>query len=241
MTLRLVSVLLLIAAFNYARGFEAYLQLDGIPGEATEQSHKDWIVLDAFQSTVGRPTGAARASFHLGISKRIDKSSPVLALRAANARPIRGGVIELLEESVHRQRFYQILVSNVVVSSVSASGDSSATYESVDFRFEWIFWTYTEMDHRGVPKNDIASYWDVVRNTGGIVNKSPFRLTGTKEGSNIAITWPGQAATTYRVLGSPLVTGPYNFIQNVTAPTNGTVKVSYPLGSGNLFYIVERP
>ena len=79
-----------------------------------------------------------------------------------------------------------------------------------------------------------------MRNGGG-TGTVPFLLTGINQGNNIVVTWPGTTGTTYRVMGSPLLTGPYSLVQSFTQPSNGPVRLTFPISSGNLFYRAETP
>ena len=83
--------------------FDSFLQIDGIPGESTDDKHKDWIELsDAMTTSDVQPTSATRSSAGGGstgrsqhrdyvITKYVDKASPKLyeAVPAASisARP----------------------------------------------------------------------------------------------------------------------------------------------------------
>lgn len=226
-----------------ARAFESFLWLEGIPGESTDSAHKDWIVATSFHHSVARSGAMPPAFSNVTVTKPLDKSSPLLSLRAANGRAISGGIMEFVQETEPGARFYQIVVSNVFVAAFNQHGHTSAfVTEAVGLRFDWISWTYTELDHRGQARTNIGAYWDLIKGTGGLIGQPIFRITGVKQGPNILVTWPGQSNITYRVLGSPVATGPYNFVRTVTPTTSGVVSASFPIATtGNFFYIVERP
>jgi type VI secretion system secreted protein Hcp len=233
---------LLVCAATAAHASDAFLLLQGIPGESADSRHKDWIDILAFSKTVSN-SGTRPGFSEFVIQKNQDKSSPLLALRAANGARIPRAVLELVQPSQERLRFYQIVLSNSTVRSwqISGSAGQDKPAEAVGLDYEWISWTYTEFDAAGRPRGDILAYWDVVRNRGGLGADVPFELTGAKQGTNIVVTWPGRAGTTYRITGSPVLTGPYTLVQSLTQPTNGPVRVTFPISTGNLFYRAETP
>lgn len=238
----LLPLLLLLAVAGPAPAFNGFLQLQGIPGESLDSRHAGWIDVESFTQAIAN--NDTRPSFsELWLQKAQDKSSPELALRAANGKSIPRAVLELTEASDTRLRFYQITLSNCLVRTVQISGAAGLTRpsEAIGLDYQWISWSYTEFDATGRPRRDISSYWDLVRARGGVGVDAPFELTGTKQGSNIVVTWPGRAGTTYRILGSSVLTGPYTLVQSLIQPTNGPVRLTFPISSGNLFYRAETP
>lgn len=232
---------LAICATSVAQGFDAFLLLEGIPGESTDSKHKDWIDVLSFSHGLAKADRSEPLFSDFTVGKWQDKSSPELALRAANRKPISRALLELTQSSGSRLRFYQVSLSNCVVRAWDVGGNAGTVLptESIALEYSWISWTYTEFDATGRPRGDVSAYWDIVRNRGGMGETTPFHLTGTKQGSNLVVTWPGRAGTTYNVTASPVLKGPYSFVQSVTQTSNGIVRLTFPIASGNLFYRAE--
>jgi len=83
----------------------SYLQIDGMPGECTEQAHKDWCVLLGFEQGISYPydftSGVGTGEpVHTGVTvtKPIDTASPLLAEAAAKKAKIEKVVIELTRD-----------------------------------------------------------------------------------------------------------------------------------------------
>ena len=235
---RLIATLLLLCGLTSASAFRAFLWLDGIPGESTESNHKDWIDVIGFSEGVAKSPGSLPRFFELSFTKEQDKSSPLLFLRTANGVKIRRATLELSEDFEVRQRFYQVILSNSVVRAASMDGNAGSggkPRESVGLSYEWISWTYTEFDGAGRKIGDTTAFWDLLRNGG----TGSFRLTGTKQGTSIVVSWDATLGKTYRLSGSSNITGPYTFVQSVTPTSNGVVRLNFPIGTGNLFYRAE--
>jgi type VI secretion system secreted protein Hcp len=237
---QLQCLFLLLCAASATQAADIFLFLEGIPGESTDSRHANWINISGFSKATSR--SGTRPNFsELFLQKDQDKSSPLLALRSANAAPIRRAVLELIQPGETRLRFYQITLSNCLVNAWQINGSAGQVQpsEALGLNFGWISWTYTEIDLTGRPR-DISAYWDLARNSGGL-GTVPFQLTGTKEGANIVVTWLGRAGTTYNVMASPVLTGSYSLVRSVTQTSNGTVRLTFPISSGNLFYRAETP
>ena len=238
---RLPCLFLLLWVVSAAPASDMFLLLEGIPGESADNRHKDWIDIIAFTKAMSRSETNLTFS-ELWLQKDQDKSSPLLALRAANGIRIPRAVLELMQPGETSTRFYRITLSNSTVRTWQINGSAGLVRpsEAVGLGYEWISWTYTEFDATGRPRGDISAYWDLVRNGGG-TGTVPFLLTGSKQGNNIVVTWLGATGTTYRVMGSPLLAGPYSLVQSFTQPSNGPVRLTFPISSGNLFYRAETP
>ena len=111
-----------------------FLQLDGIPGDATDARHADEIVVLAFSwglaSAGGSPaagTGAAtgKATFDgLTVMARSSRASPLLMQACAEGRRIRSGVLTMQRAGEKPVDLMVVRLSDVLVGaySVSAGG-----------------------------------------------------------------------------------------------------------------------
>jgi type VI secretion system Hcp family effector len=110
----------------------AFLKIDGIPGESTDDKHKDWIDIYAsfFLDGITQPTAgsastsggatAERANFSdVKIIKYLDKSTPKLHLACADGTHIKQVIIEFVGDDY---KFYEVKLSNCIVSKVSTGG-----------------------------------------------------------------------------------------------------------------------
>jgi type VI secretion system secreted protein Hcp len=163
--------------------FDCFLKIDGIPGESTDDKHKDWIEVLSFKhgvsqsaggtrSTAAGSTGAGCSHGEFSITKTLDKASPKLALYCCNATNIKEVTIELCRAVGDKQKYMEYKLSNVIVSSVRPEGSPQSggglPVEEVSFNYGKIEWIYTETDHRtGKPKGDVKTHWDKSTNKGG--------------------------------------------------------------------------
>jgi type VI secretion system secreted protein Hcp len=164
--------------------FDAFMKIDGIPGESTDDKHKDWIEILSYSSGVSQHSGSAsrsdagaaaggRAEFQdFSITKKIDKASPKLFLFCANGKHIKDVTFELCRATGDKQKYMEYKLSDVIVSSARPSGSpqggEEVPVEEVSLNWGKLEITYTETDHKtGKTKGDVKSHWDTVANKGG--------------------------------------------------------------------------
>jgi type VI secretion system secreted protein Hcp len=162
--------------------FDAFLKLDGVPGESTDSKHKDWIEILSYSHGVSQmgsgsqSSGGARSAERCNVQdfsivKTLDKASPKLNLFCCNGTHIKEVVITLNRATGDKQKYMEYKLSDVIISSVrpggSSKGGEALPLEEVSFNFGKIEWVYTETDHQtGKPKGDVKTNWDLVQNKG---------------------------------------------------------------------------
>ena len=163
--------------------FDAFLKIDSIKGESTDDKHKEWIEVLSFNTGIAQPSSgsassgggrtAQRANFGpFSFVKTVDKATPKLALFCANGEHIKEITLELCRASGDKQKYMEVKLYDSVVSSFTSSGSSKGgeplPLEDVSFSYGKIDWTYTETDHAtGKPKGDVKTNWDLKANKGG--------------------------------------------------------------------------
>ena len=163
--------------------FDAFLKIDGIPGESTDDKHKDWIEILSYSWGVSQPgSGVAstaggassqRADFQdFSIVKQLDKSSPKLALACAKGDHIKEVKVELCRAGGDKMVYMEYKMSNVMISSVrrggSAQGGENVPLEEIGFDYGKIEWTYTQQKREdGSGGGKVSAYWDLQSNKGG--------------------------------------------------------------------------
>jgi len=239
----------LFAAFTgHAALFDAFLKIEGVEGESTDSKHLNWIEVQSFAhgNTSPAPATGKPGFSDCCLTKYTDKSSPVLEQNCAQGKHFRSANLELVTADANRVRFYQIVLSNVVVSSVSASGTTGAStkpLESLCLTYSQISWTYTELDASGVPAGDFKAWWDLALGLGNSNVNPVLRVSGAQlDSTTLRLSWPAKAGKTYNILASPIVTGTYQIIQTVPSPSDGPISLSLPVtGSANFFRVQEPP
>ncbi len=165
------------------KAFNCFLRVPGVPGESTDDRHKDWINFLSYSHGVAMSSaGLVRAgggevgerSYHeaFTVVKLMDKASPTLSFFCASGAHIPEVVIELCTASGDKEKFMEYKLTNVIVTAVNQfTAGAMLTprpIEEVSFSYGRLEWTYTLIDpETGHPMGDVQAYWDVETNTGG--------------------------------------------------------------------------
>lgn len=163
--------------------FDAFLKVTDIPGESTDDKHKDWIEILSFSAGVsqtasgsassGGGASAERADFQdFSIVKALDQASPKLALACANGTHIKEIVLELCRAGGDKVKYMEYKMTHCIISSHMPGGTSQGgealPLEEVSFNYGKIQWTYTRQKREdGSGGGNVAANWDLQLNKGG--------------------------------------------------------------------------
>ncbi len=145
-----------------ASAFDTYLQLDGLQGEATDMSHKNWIEVFHFSHSVfqeGTGTIAAAGQRVAGksqhgefnITKRLDKSSPYLNRDCCLGKHIPRGVIEVCATTGKKEVIMRYSLEQVLIKGIDIVGGTGQEVPMENLRLEYskIKWEYNQLGEQG--------------------------------------------------------------------------------------------
>lgn len=158
---------------------DIFLKISTIPGESTDDKHKDWIELESFSVGVSQPmtavssSGGARTAERCNHSdftfvKSVDKATPKLFAACCKGEHIPEATVAIHRNTGEKQKYLEFKMYDVVVSHVSPAASSkgeSLPVESGAFNYGKIEWIYTATDHKtGKPQGDVKAGWDLIAN-----------------------------------------------------------------------------
>ncbi|TDR70281.1 Hcp family type VI secretion system effector [Paludibacterium purpuratum] len=159
--------------------FDAFLKIDGIPGESTDDAHKDWIEILSFDHSLEQPAQATASSAGGATAERVnhgmfvishslDKSSPKLYEACCTGKHIKDVTIELCRAGGDKLKYMEVKMEQVLVSKVVPSGtsnDAGFPSEKVSFSYGKIKWTYTQQKRQdGSGGGNVSAGWDLTAN-----------------------------------------------------------------------------
>ena len=157
--------------------FDAFLRVDDAPGESTDSNHKDWIEILSYHHGVQQPVSysastaggasAERANFtSFTITKQVDKASPKLFEACFTGRHIKEVIIEVCRAGGDKQKFMEIKMEQVLISSYDHDGGSGDfPVETVSFAPGKIQMNYTQQKREdGTLGGNVACGWDLCKN-----------------------------------------------------------------------------
>src|SRR5450759_161390 len=139
--------------------FDAFLKIDGIPGESTDDKHKDWIEVLSYNHGMTQPSSATASSAggattervnlqDYSIVKHVDKASPKLYELCCTGKHIANVTLELCRAGGDKVKYMEVKMEQVIISGVqpggAAGGSDTLPSEHVTFNFGKIKWTYTQ-------------------------------------------------------------------------------------------------
>ncbi len=153
----------------------AFVKLGDIKGEATDQDHKDWILIQSMSASIhlSIPSGAkdqqrTKGETSLGdieLVRQLDKSSTKLQEACANGTFFKEVEIHLCTTVKNKQEPYlKYKLKDVIVSSYGFHGDASGDplpSEQVSLGYSEVEWTYVVVDPKtGDKKGDVAAKYN---------------------------------------------------------------------------------
>lgn len=158
---------------------DCFLKIDGIPGESTDEKHKEWIEILSYnhgvsqmgsgdRSTGGAATGGRCDHQDFSVVKSIDKASPTLNLTCCAGKHIEEVKFELCHATEKKEKYMEYTLQDVIVSSVGIGGGGGGLpTESVTFNYGKITWNFMQTDQTSATIGSVEKYWDLIQNTGG--------------------------------------------------------------------------
>lgn len=157
---------------------DAYLQIEGIKGESTDEKHRGWIEVAnvtwsvyqpraASVSTAGGHTNGRAELSNLSFKKLADLSSPILQQHCAMGKTIPKAKFEFMraDGSGSPINYYTVELENVMISGVTPnSGDGGIITEHVHFAFSAMKWKYTQQKVSGGAGGNTSGGWDCAAN-----------------------------------------------------------------------------
>ena len=156
---------------------DAFLKIEGIEGESTDDKHKNWIEVLSYSHGLSQPASATSGTggrskervemADFSVMKVLDKASPNLALAVCDGRHIPTVTIELCEASGEKHKYMEYVMEDVIVSSLQPSGSSGGDkpLESLTFNFGKIKWTYYPITHGGKESGKVGPVgWNLEEN-----------------------------------------------------------------------------
>jgi type VI secretion system secreted protein Hcp len=160
--------------------YDSFVKIDGIPGESSDDKHKDWIEILSFAHEIKQPAQATKSSSggataervdheDFRITKYMDKSSPKLYEFCCTGKHVKSVVIEMCRAGGDKLRYMEVKLEDVIVSSVRPGGGTQDAAgfpaEDVTFNYGKIKWTYTQQKRPdGSGGGNVTGGWDLTTN-----------------------------------------------------------------------------
>lgn len=156
--------------------FDAFIQLEGIKGESTDDKHPDWVEISSYSFGASQDrSGSASSAGNLSSARvnvqdfifnhNLDLASPKLFEYCCTGQVIPKVTVNLNRSSGDKAKYLEYKMSDVLVSSISRGGSSQSggdvPAESVSLSFGKLEMTYTKIGMDGKPAGNTSAGWDL--------------------------------------------------------------------------------
>ncbi len=157
---------------------DVYLQIDGIKGESTDDSHKDWIECKSVQWEVLQPKSATASTGgghtaercehkEIAIAKHADLATPLLLQNCSSGKTIPKAKFEFMraDGKGDRIKYFEIELENVLIGGVTpVVTEGDILNESVSLKYSKVKWKYTQQKIGGGSGGNTSGGWDLSAN-----------------------------------------------------------------------------
>ena len=160
--------------------FDSFIKIDGIPGESSDDKHKEWIELISYDHHIEQPASSTASSVGGATAERVnhgafnfihqlDKATPKLLEACCTGKHIKEVTIEFCRAGGDKVKYMEIKLEQVLISAVtengSSTGESGFPSETVSLSYGKIKWTYTQQKRQyGSAGGNVSAGWDLTAN-----------------------------------------------------------------------------
>ncbi|MFZ6747639.1 Hcp family type VI secretion system effector [Undibacterium sp. Ren11W] len=157
---------------------DVYLQIDGIKGESTDSTHKDWIECNSVSWEVLQPKSATSSNGgghtaercehkDIVLHKLCDLATPLLLQNSSSGKTIPKAKFEFMRANADgaRIKYFEIELKNVLIGGVSPSVVAgNILNEEVRLKFSEVKWKYIQQKIDGGAGGNTAGGWSLSEN-----------------------------------------------------------------------------
>ncbi|MFJ4055806.1 Hcp family type VI secretion system effector [Pseudomonas sp. NPDC089743] len=156
--------------------FDAYIQIDTIPGEALDEQYKKWIEVIGYDFGVSQSTSATASSAggatsgrttvtNFTFRKYLDSASCKLMEASCTGQHLKEVKLALCRAGGDKLKYYEIILEEVIIAEYSQCVDAGVPLEVVQLDYGRIKTTYTQQRRLdGAGAGNVAGGWDRIGN-----------------------------------------------------------------------------
>ncbi|MBA8903014.1 MULTISPECIES: type VI secretion system tube protein Hcp [unclassified Phyllobacterium] len=149
-----------------------YLQIDGIKGDATQETHKQWMDIEAIHFNVGRRMSTSAGSAanreaseptisEVVLTKVSDSSSTKLFQEAVSGSAGKLATIHLVTTGNPGQTYIEYKLTNTLIANYSIDSNGDRPVETVRLNFTKLEVKYTPYDANQSPQSPMIASYDL--------------------------------------------------------------------------------
>lgn len=156
--------------------FDAYVKIEGIPGEALDEKYKDCIEITGYgfgmhQSTSATASSSGGASSgrtslsDFTFTKSLDKASCKIIEAVCSGKHLSQVVLMLHRAGGDKLKYFEITLEEVIISNYSQNANDGVPIETISLNYGRIKTTYTQQSRvDGSGAGNVSGGWDRINN-----------------------------------------------------------------------------
>ncbi|MBA6097069.1 MULTISPECIES: type VI secretion system tube protein Hcp [Pseudomonas] len=156
--------------------FDAYIQIEGIAGEALDEQYTNWIEINSYNFAVNQSTSATASSAggatsgrttlsNFTFTKFLDSASCKLLEASCAGEHLKEVKLALCRAGTDKLKYYEIVLEEVIIADYSQNASSGVPIEVVQLNYGRIKTTYTRQKRTdGSAGGNVTGGWDRINN-----------------------------------------------------------------------------
>jgi len=154
--------------------FDAFLKIEGIPGDSLDDQHKGWIEVTGYSfgakqsisytaSSAGGASAGGADVAEFSFSKRLDSASSKLFEASCTGVHLKEVTLSLNRAGGEKLKYFEIKLEQVLISNFTHTGEGGEPLEKIRLNFGRIKTTYTHQNRaNGLAGGSITGGWDQI-------------------------------------------------------------------------------
>ena len=156
--------------------FDAFIKIEGIPGEALDEKYRNWIEVSGYSFSTYQSTSATASSAggatagrttlsHFTFTKTLDKSSCKLMEASCAGEHLKEVTLVVSRAGTEKLKYYEIVLKEVIIADYTQNAAAGIPVEIVQLNYGRIKTVYTQQKRSdGAGGGNIAGGWDRIGN-----------------------------------------------------------------------------
>jgi type VI secretion system secreted protein Hcp len=135
--------------------FDAFIKIEGIPGEALDEKYRNWIEVSGYSFSTYQSTSATASSAggatagrttlsHFTFTKTLDKSSCKLMEASCAGEHLKEVTLVLSRAGTDKLKYYEIVLEEVIIADYTQNAAAGIPVEVVQLNYGRIKTVYTQ-------------------------------------------------------------------------------------------------
>jgi type VI secretion system Hcp family effector len=145
--------------------FDAFIKIEGIPGEALDEKYRNWIEVSGYSFSTYQSTSATASSAGGATAGRTTLSHFTFTKASCAGEHLKEVTLVLSRAGTDKLKYYEIVLEEVIIADYTQNAAAGIPVEIVQLNYGRIKTLYTQQKRSdGAGGGNIAGGWDRISN-----------------------------------------------------------------------------